>query len=619
MTGLEARGPLGGPDAERVGSKRGALRLLLGFMAPYRGLCAAVLVALVFDMGGMLLVPTQVSGMINAAVGAEGAGSLAGHAWSMLAAALVGSGGAVAVSLLASRLAANVGRDIRVAVYRASLAYSGADFERFGTGGMVTRTLSDVNVIQQTLLMGLIMIVPVPIMSTIAVGLAFSIDVQMGWVLLGVTALVLAITVVAVRHSAPIFTRLQGYVDRMNVRLREVIGGVRVIRAFGRESEARRRLDETFEDYAENAIRVNVLFSTADSMTFFLMNGVESLILWLGAGRVGAWAMQIGSITALIEYAMLIMFFMMMAQFALLSVPRAIACLNRAGEVLSLVPEIRDGAAFEGQAAAATGAETSSAAGACGRAADSHEEVARLDHASLRFRDADEDTLHDLSFSLRRGEFTAIIGNTGSGKSSVAKLLLRFNDATRGRVTFGGRDVRDLPQARLRSRIALVPQRAWLFSGTVAENLRHADAGAADEALWHALDVAQAGFVRELPRGLASRVAQGGTNFSGGQRQRLAIARALVREADLYVFDDSFSALDFKTDAALRRALRPELAHAAMLVIAQRVSTIRDADQIVVLDDGRVVGLGTHEELLASCPTYRSIAESQERRGGSHE
>ena len=619
MTGLEARGPLGGSDAERVGSKRGALRLLLDFMAPYRGLCAAVLVALVFDMGGMLLVPTQVSGMINAAVGAEGAGSLAGHAWSMLAAALVGSGGAVAVSLLASRLAANVGRDIRVAVYRASLAYSGADFERFGTGGMVTRTLSDVNVIQQTLLMGLIMIVPVPIMSTIAVGLAFSIDVQMGWVLLGVTALVLAITVVAVRHSAPIFTRLQGYVDRMNVRLREVIGGVRVIRAFGRESEARGRLDETFEDYAENAIRVNVLFSTADSMTFFLMNGVESLILWLGAGRVGAWAMQIGSITALIEYAMLIMFFMMMAQFALLSVPRAIACLNRAGEVLSLVPEIRDGAAFEGQAAAATGAETSSAAGACGRAADSHEEVARLDHASLRFRDADEDTLHDLSFSLRRGEFTAIIGNTGSGKSSVAKLLLRFNDATRGRVTFGGRDVRDLPQARLRSRIALVPQRAWLFSGTVAENLRHADAGAADEALWHALDVAQAGFVRELPRGLASRVAQGGTNFSGGQRQRLAIARALVREADLYVFDDSFSALDFKTDAALRRALRPELAHAAMLVIAQRVSTIRDADQIVVLDDGRVVGLGTHEELLASCPTYRSIAESQERRGGSHE
>jgi len=245
--------------------------------------------------------------------------------------------------------------------------------------------------------------------------------------------------------------------------------------------------------------------------------------------------------------------------------------------------------------------------------------LARFDRASLRFHDADEDTLHDVSFALRRGEVTAIIGNTGSGKSTIAKMLLRFHDATGGTVTFGGTDVRSLAQADLRSRIAYVPQRAWLFSGTIAENLRHGDADATDEALWHALDVAQAGFVRELPDGLASRVAQGGTNFSGGQRQRLAIARALVRRANLYLFDDSFSALDFKTDAALRHALRPELANAAMLVIAQRVSTIRDADQIVVLDDGRVVGLGTHDELMVACPTYRLIAESQERRGDSHE
>ena len=608
----------------RIRGHAGQLHLLMRFVAPYRALMLVTLAALVLDMGGMLLVPTQLSAMINSAVGTEGAGALADHAWAMLAAALCGSGGAVAASLLAARLSANVGRDIRVAVYEATLAYSGADFERFGTGGMVTRTLSDANVIQQTLLMGILMILPVPVMSVIAVGLAFSIDVVMGWVLLAVTLAVLAITVVAVRHSAPIFTRLQGYVDRMNVRLREMIGGVRVIRAFGREREAKERLDETFDEYAQNAIRVNVLFSTADSMTFFLMNGVESLILWLGANRVGAWAMQIGSITALIEYAMLIMFFMMMAQFALLSVPRALACLGRAGEVLALVPEIQDPRVPGGETRTALAEPAGKARAGASEAAASDPsspaaEVARFDHASLRFHDADEDTLHDVSFALLRGEVTAIIGNTGSGKSTIAKLLLRFHDATGGAVTFGGTDMRSLAQADLRSRIAYVPQRAWLFSGTIAENLRHGDADATDEALWHALDVAQAGFVRELPDGLASRVAQGGANCSGGQRQRLAIARALVRRADLYLFDDSFSALDFKTDAALRHALRPELANAAMLVIAQRVGTIRDADQIVVLGDGRVVGLGTHDELMAACPTYRLIAESQERRGDSHE
>lgn len=608
----------------RIRGHAGQFRLLMRFVAPYRALMLATLAALVLDMGGMLLVPTQLSAMINSAVGMEGAGALADHAWAMLAAALCGSGGAMAASLLAARLSANVGRDIRVAVYEASLAYSGADFERFGTGGMVTRTLSDANVIQQTLLMGILMILPVPVMSVIAVGLSFSVDEVMGWVLLAVTLAVLAITVVAVCHSAPIFTRLQGYVDRMNVRLRETIGGMRVIRAFGREREAKERLDETFDEYAQNAIRVNVLFSTADSMTFFLMNGVESLILWLGANRVGAWAMQIGSITALIEYAMLIMFFMMMAQFALLSVPRALACLGRAGEVLALVPEIQDPRVPGGETRTALAEPAGKARAGASEAAASDPsspaaEVARFDHASLRFHDADEDTLHDVSFALLRGEVTAIVGNTGSGKSTIAKMLLRFHDVTGGAVAFGGADVRSLAQADLRSRIAYVPQRAWLFSGTIAENLRHGDADATDEALWHALDVAQAGFVRELPDGLASRVAQGGTNFSGGQRQRLAIARALVRRADLYLFDDSFSALDFKTDAALRHALRPELANAAMLVIAQRVSTIRDADQIVVLDDGRVVGLGTHDELMVACPTYRLIAESQERRGGSHE
>ncbi|WP_333785398.1 ABC transporter ATP-binding protein [Parolsenella catena] len=579
-------------------SWRASIALLGQLVSPYRGLAAATLVAMLFDLSGMLLIPTQLSAMINTAVTTQDANEFLAHGALMLAAALVGSFGYIASTWLASRLCANVGRDLRMRVYRASLAFSAADFNRFGTGSMITRTLSDANVVQQTLLMTVLMILPVPIMCAISVGLAFSTDFVMGWVLLAVTLVTLSISLVAIRGTAPVFTRLQGFIDAMNARLREAITGVRVVRAFGREELTRERLDETFDAYARNAIRVNYVFATTDLMTFFLMNGVESLTMWLGANRVGAHAMQIGSISALIEYAMLIMFFMMMAQFAMLSVPRALACLGRAADVLAVRPEVSD-------------------AERCVEPDLSSGVVARFDHASLRYADADEDTLRNLDFSVRRGQVCAIIGNTGSGKSTVAKMLLRFCDATEGRVLLGDADVRDVSQQTLREHVAYVPQKAWLFSGTIAENLRHGRAEATDEELWHALDVAQAGFVRELPDGLGARVAQGGTNFSGGQRQRLAIARALVRHADLYVFDDSFSALDFKTDAALRHALAPELARAATLIIAQRVSTIREADQIVVLKDGQIVGLGGHDELMGTCETYRAIAQSQARKEAS--
>ena len=590
-------------EGKRDYSKRTSARLLLSLMLPYKGLLVAIFVASLCDMTGMLFIPTQLSAMVNVAVNTRDMSALMGHGVAMLIAAFVGSGGYLTTVYLTSRLCAKVGRDLRLRVYEASLAFSGSDFNAFGTGSMITRTLSDANVIQQTLLMSILMIFPVPLMCVISVALAFSTDVVMGWVLLAVTVAVILVSVVAVAKSAPIFTRLQGFIDNMNTRLRESITGVRVIRAFGKESHERARLDETFTDYASNAIRVNMVFAVTDSMTFFLMNAVEAVIMWVGADRVGAHAMQIGSISALVEYAMLIMMFMMMAQFAILQVPRALACLTRAAAVLDVRPEISD----------------DTAPAALGAPDGSGEEVARFDHVSLRFPDADEDTLHDISFSLRRGQTTAIIGNTGSGKSTIAKMLLRFNDVTGGSLSFEGVDVRRLTQSELRSRIAYVPQKAWLFSGTIAENLRHGDAEASDERLWHALEVAQGGFVRELSDGLGTRVAQGGTNFSGGQRQRLAIARALVRNVDLYVFDDSFSALDYKTDAALRHALAGELKGAATLIIAQRVSTIHDADQIVVLKDGEVVGLGTHDELMADCPTYRAIADSQTRGEGTND
>ncbi|MDM8270455.1 ABC transporter ATP-binding protein [Thermophilibacter provencensis] len=584
-------------------SKRTSMRLLLSLVSPYKALLAAIFVAAICDMMGMLFIPTQLSAMVNVAVNSRDMSALMGHGVAMLAAALVGSGGYITTVFLASKLCAKVGRDLRMKVYDASLAFSGSDFNSFGTGSMITRTLSDANVVQQTLLMSILMIFPVPLACAIAVALAFSTDAVMGWVLLAVTLAVIVICALAVAKSAPIFTRLQGFIDNMNTRLRESITGVRVIRAFGKEGHERARLGETFNDFATNAIRVNIVFALTDSITFFLMNVVEAAIMWVGADRVGAHAMQIGSISALVEYAMLIMMFLMMAQFAILQVPRALACLTRAAAVLSTEPEIEN-------------AETP--VQLCAHRGEPGDEVARFDHASLRFSDADEDTLHDISFALRRGQTTAIIGNTGSGKSTVAKLLLRFNDVTAGSLTFEGADVRKVSQEELRSRISYVPQKAWLFSGTIAENLRHGDADASTGHLWHALEVAQASFVRELPDGLGTRVAQGGTNFSGGQRQRLAIARALVRDADLYVFDDSFSALDYKTDATLRHALAGELSHAATLIIAQRVSTIHDADQIVVLKDGEVVGLGTHDELMAGCPTYRAIADSQSRGEDAH-
>ena len=599
-------------------SKFETVRLLASLLAPYKRLCAGTLVAMLFDLSGMLLIPTQLSMMINVAITTHDANEFMTHGVLMLVAALCGSFGYITSTWLASRLCANVGRDLRMRVYRASLDFSGGDFSRFGTGSMITRTLSDANVVQQTLLMAILMILPVPIMCAISVGLAFSIDTLMGWVLLTVTVATIAVSLVSVFATAPIFTRLQGFIDSMNARLREAITGVRVVRAFGCEDETRERLDETFSAYADNAIRVNMVFAATDTLAFFLMNAVESLVMWLGANRVGVHAMQIGSISAIIEYAMLILFFLMMAQFALISVPRAMACLDRASEVLRFVPEIRDAETCASLPAPLVRLEVG-AKGEDAAAAPGPAEVARFDHVSLRFSDADEDTLNDLTFSIRRGEVTAIIGNTGSGKSTIAKMLLRFNDVTSGKLLFEGVDVRDVAQADLRSRIAYVPQKAWLFSGTIAENLRHGRANATDEELWHALDVAQASFVRELPGGLNAPVTQGGTNFSGGQRQRLAIARALVRHADLYVFDDSFSALDFKTDAALRHALTTELAHAAQLVIAQRVSTIHDANQIVVLKDGSIVGLGRHDELMQTCDNYRAIAESQLRKEASHE
>ena len=617
------------------------MKTLLRFLRPYKLQTFGVLVALAVNLAGVLLVPTILANMINIGVSSRDFGYILHQGGFMLVAAVVSGAGAFACSYFCADLVTKVGRDIRNAVYDASLAFSGGDFELFGTGSMITRTLNDVNVIQMAISITIQMILPVPFAMVIGIALAWSVDYQIGWMLLAFVAVVAVIAVVSVKKAARIFQRLQRFIDRMNVRLRESITGVRVIRAFGKEQSERASLDEAFSDYATNAIRVNWIFATFDCSAFFIMNIAEVAILWLGGNRVGAWAMEIASISACIEYAMMILFFIMMAQIGALMLPRALVCIERCREVIDHVPSIVDGkldklparadragsatatsAAAQADAAAASdgapgafgvadAAPVAAAASAPVRTAG--EVVAHFGNASFRFADADEDTLHHINFLCRRGTTTAIIGPTGSGKSTIAKLLLRFHDATDGTVRLCGTDVRELTQEALRDRISYVPQKAWLFSGTIADNLRYGAPDATDQELWHAIDVAQSGFVRELPEGLAHRVAQGGTNFSGGQRQRLSIARALVKKADLYIFDDSFSALDFKTDAALRRALAHEVADAAVLIIAQRINTILNADQIVVLKDGCIQGLGTHEELMRTCPAYQDIARSQLR------
>ena len=577
------------------------MKVLIRFLKPYKALVAVTLAVMLIDCTGTLLVPTMLANMVNEGISAGNMDKILQNGAFMLGATAMASGGAVLGCYLAARLASLVARDLRCAIYDKSLELAASDFEEFGTGSMITRSLGDINVVQQSIIMTCQMVLPVPFLAVVGIALAFRIDASMGATLLVVVAIVLVLAVLTIRKAAPIFIRLQGFIDRMNVVLRESIIGVRVVRAFNKERHEEERLDSVFSEYAESAIKVNYLFAGLDCSSFFIVNATEALILWLGGDRVGAYAMNIASVSAVLEYAMIILFFIMMAQMVILTLPRARACLERAEEVLSVEPAILDGSERIDASASATAP------------------VAEFDHATFRFGDASEDTLSDLCFTCERGKTTAIIGSTGSGKSTVTKLLLRFHDLTAGQLRFCGSDVRDLTQAELRGRIAYVPQKAWLFSGTVASNLRYGNEGASEQEMLHALEVAQSSFVLDLPDGLESRVAQGGTNFSGGQRQRLAIARALMKKADLYIFDDSFSALDFKTDAALRAALADETREAATLIVAQRVSTILHADCIVVLKDGQIVGKGTHEELMEGCEAYRAIAESQMKGGVEHE
>ena len=571
------------------------MKLILQFLKPHWKLTVLTVLLAVIDVGGSLFIPTLAAHLLNQGTSGVAFEELLTTGLQMGAVSLFSSICAILGGYACATLAARIGKDMRVALYEKSLKLSVYDFRQFGTASITTRTVSDITTIQFALTSFIQMVLPVPLVCIIALALSFQLNATLGTILLILTALVFILALGIMRSASPLFKKLQKLLDRMTTILLENITGVRVVRAFNNEEREQNRMSDAFSNYAETSIKANRRFANLDGLSYFFINLFVVIVYWLSGGYISLGNLQIGDITAVIQYAMMVMFFLMMAQMVILTMPRALECCERIRAVLEHSPEIRDLVEQDDQ-----------------KTLPNQDEVLAFRNVSFRFADAEENTLSHLNFSCRRGQTTAIIGGTGSGKSTVASLILRFYDVIGGSILLNGKDIRQMTQHTLRDHLAYVQQKAWLFSGTIASNLRYGNADATDEQLMHAADVAQAGdFIRSLPDGLNSFVAQGGTNFSGGQKQRLSIARALVKKPELYIFDDSFSALDFKTDAALRKALAKETQDAAVLIIAQRVSTIQHADQIVVLNEGQMVGLGKHEELLQTCPVYREIYEPQ--------
>lgn len=570
------------------------MNLILRFLKPHWKLCLITVVLLIVDVAGALFIPTLVAEMLNDGTSGASFDAIVRTGIHMAAVSVLAGVCAILGGYASATLAAQVGKDMREAIYAKSLRLSVYDFRQFGTASITTRTISDITTIQFALTSTIQMVIPVPVICVLALALTFGLDAQMGVILLIVVAAVLLLAWRIMGSASPLFRKLQKLLDRMSTVLLENITGVRVVRAFNNERQEEGRMITAFSNYAATSIKANRLFANLDGLSFFCINLFVVVVYWLSGAHISSGNLQIGDITALIEYAMMVLFFLMMAQMVILTLPRALECCERVRLVLDHTPEIVDLVDRDTE-------EDSS-----------NPEVLAFRDVSFRFKDAEEDTLGHLNFVCRRGETTAIIGGTGSGKSTVASLILRFHDVTGGAVELNGTDIRNMPQKFLRDHLAYVQQKAWLFSGTIAGNLRYSRPDATVEELMHAADVAQAGdFIRSLPDGLNAFVAQGGANFSGGQKQRLSIARALVKKPELYIFDDSFSALDFKTDAALRHALAAETKDAAVLIIAQRVSSIRHAHQIIVLHEGRMAGIGTHEELMKTCKVYQEIYESQ--------
>ena len=568
------------------------MRILIKFMKPYRGRIVLMFILLLLQALGMLMIPTLMSDIVNEGILNGHTADIFQTSLVMLAAALLVAGVSVAHIYLSSDNAALIGRDIRNALFRQTQKLSVYDFNQFGIGSMITRCTNDVVQIQTGFSTIVEMLLPAPFMTVAGLLLTFSKDRVLALTLIGFMMVIVIFALILSRKAIPLFNRLLTMLDEMNRSVLEKISGVRIIRAFNRTGYEKARLDETFTRYGNMGIRINRLFAVLMPLITLMMNLCTLFVISLGNNRIQTGGIKLGDLYAIIEYATLTLTFLVMGLSAIVVIPR----LNISAERIAQVLEAKN-------AISATGSR-------CAIGQDTAELEFR--NVSFGYGQAEKDVLSSISFSLHKGQTTAIIGSTGSGKSTVLNLLMRFFEPSQGQILLGGTDIRELSVEDYRAVIGYVPQKAFLFSGTIADNLRHGKENATEEEMWAAIKTAQlAEFVDALEDGLDARVAQGGVNFSGGQRQRLAIARAVIRKPAIYAFDDSFSALDFKTDALLRRALKKETKDAAVLIIAQRVSTIMDAEKIVVLEEGMIVGSGTHSELLASCPAYQQITKSQ--------
>lgn len=584
--------------------------ILARFLKNYKLACVGVGVFMLVQVVAALLIPTLVASIVNDGIVVGDMDHVWTMGFAMLGAAAVSAAAALAATYASSFIATGVSLDLACALYEKIHRLPYLEVGRFGVASLITRCTSDVNQIQQALLIFIGMLLPVPFMVVVGMALMFSKDAVLADGIVGIMIAIIVVFLVLSRVVIPSFEKLQRQLDTMNRTVRESVAGVRIVRAFRRTKWDGLRMEGVAEDYAATAIRTNRIFAVAVPFVMLLFNVATFMILFVGGNQVAEGALEIGDIMALVEYAMLILGYLLMGVAMLVFIPQAQVSARRISEVL------------EGEgASSAEGAEEAGKAGDEGLSRSSGIDGKRpvsgpaveFKGVGFSYEGAEKPVLENVSFAANLGETTAIVGATGSGKSTVANLLMGFLEAGQGDILLFGKPLGSYGSDDPHERIGFVPQKPFLFSGTIADNLRHGFARATVRQMWSALSTAQiADFVEGLEKGLDSPVSQGGGNFSGGQRQRLAIARAVVRQPDVLLLDDSFSALDATTDLALRRALKRDATNSAKIVIAQRVSSIIDAERIVVLDEGRAVGVGTHSELLETCPEYRAIVQSQE-------
>ncbi len=565
---------------------------LMRFMKPYRLTIFIVLVLAFAQSMANLYLPTLMADIVdNGVVKGD-----TNYIWSvgglMLLVTIVGTICAIIGSFFAARTATGFGKIIRSKLFTHVEQFSLHEFDTMGSASLITRTTNDTTQVQQVWVVILGFMVSAPMIIIGGIILAVAQDATLSWILVVIMPVLVLAIVLLMSRAIPLFRVMQVKLDKLNLILDEGLTGVRVIRAFDRMRYEERRFDDANYDLTDVAIRVNRLIALLMPIMMFVLNVSSVAILWFGAIRINNGDMQVGALIAFLQYAMQILFGLLMVSMMFIMLPRAAASADRINEVLAMVPEIKDAEQV--------------------KRADAERGYIEFQDVTFSYPGAEEPALSNISFNAKPGQVTAIIGGTGAGKSTLVSLIPRFYDIDSGSILVDGVDIREMSQEHLRAKIGFVPQKAVLFAGTISGNIRFGKEDASDDEVRHAAEVAQASeFIADMQDGFDSQIAQGGTNVSGGQKQRLSIARALVRKPEIYVFDDSFSALDFKTDAKLRAALKKETLDSTVLIVAQRVSTVMDADQIIVLDEGHMAGIGNHRELMRSCEVYREIVSSQ--------